>query len=157
MGLTPRRRRQTLKSTASLSLRSSDFNGRPPSWRLTIEGTTASKGGGRWGSSETACMLSSSPNGAPSVSSACVRRTGKRYRPMSNAKKPPSGIHWPTDGEEAAIERGIATGPDAPELTATALKAMRPTGEVAPELLKGALRRRGPQKSPTRELITIRL
>jgi uncharacterized protein (DUF4415 family)/uncharacterized DUF497 family protein len=104
-----------------------------------------------------ACMLSSSPNGAPSVSSACVRRTGKRYRPMSNAKKAPSGIHWPTDEEEAAIQRGIAGDPDAPELTATERKAMRPTEDVAPELLKGALRRRGPQKSPTRELITIRL
>src|SRR6201746_2206970 len=119
MGLTPRRRRQTLKSTASLSLRSSDFNGRPPSWRLTIEGTTASKGGGRWGSSETACMLSSSPNGAPSVSSARVRGTGKGYATMSDAKKPPAGYHWPGEEGGAANQSGNPPPPRGPEVWGT--------------------------------------
>jgi len=43
------------------------------------------------------------------------------------------------------------------ELTAADLKAMRPAREALPASLRAKLGVRGPQKSPTKERITIRL
>lgn len=46
-----------------------------------------------------------------------------------------------------------------PPLSAAQLKAMRPAAEVVPEIVRAARRRgeRGPQKTPTKELVSVRL
>ena len=63
----------------------------------------------------------------------------------------------PTDEEEAEIQRQIAEDPDAPEWTDEDWARARPAIEVHPELVEWSLRRRGKQKAPTKELISIRL
>ncbi len=60
-------------------------------------------------------------------------------------------------GEETAINVGIAQDPDAPELTEEDWARALPAIEVEPELVEWSLRRRGKQKAPTKELISIRL
>ena len=60
-------------------------------------------------------------------------------------------------GEETAINVGIAQDPDAPEWTEEDWARARPAIEVHPELVEWSLRRRGKQKAPTKELISIRL
>ena len=60
-------------------------------------------------------------------------------------------------GEETAINVGIAQDPDAPEWTDEDWARARPAIEVHPELVEWSLRRRGKQKAPTKELISIRL
>ena len=60
-------------------------------------------------------------------------------------------------GEETAINVGIAKDPDAPEWTEEDWARARPAIEVHPELVEWSLRRRGNQKAPTKELISIRL
>ena len=67
------------------------------------------------------------------------------------------GTIWPTDEEEAEIQRHIAEDPDAPEITAEDWARARPAIEVEPELVEWSLRRRGKQKAPTKELVSIRL
>jgi uncharacterized protein (DUF4415 family) len=52
-------------------------------------------------------------------------------------------IHIPDDAEEAAINAGIAADSDSPEVSSEMIASMRSF--------------RGPQKSPTKERITIRL
>ncbi len=49
--------------------------------------------------------------------------------------------------------------PDNPPLTDEQLAAMRPATEVEPDLVERARRRgeRGPQKAPTKELVSMRL
>ena len=62
----------------------------------------------------------------------------------------------PTDEEEREIQRQIAEDPEDPahwEVTTPP----RPATEVHPELVEWSLRRRGKQKAPTKELISIRL
>lgn len=81
---------------------------------------------------------------------------------MSKSTKPknwPAHIHWNTDEEEAAIQRGIALDPDNPELTEEDFKRARPAREVmGDDFVDNPPRiRRGPQKTPTKELISIRL
>ena len=66
-------------------------------------------------------------------------------------------IYTPTDEEEAEIQRQIAEDPDAPEWTEEDWARARPAIEVHPELVEWSLRRRGKQKAPTKELISIRL
>ena len=66
-------------------------------------------------------------------------------------------IHIPTDEEEAEIQRQIAEDPDALEWTDEDWARARPAAEVHPELVEWSLRRRGKQKTPTKELISIRL
>ena len=63
----------------------------------------------------------------------------------------------PTDEEEAEIQRHIAEDPDAPEWTEEDWARARPAIEVDPELVEWSLRRRGKQKSPTKEKVTVRL
>ena len=64
----------------------------------------------------------------------------------------------PTPAEEAAINRGIAADPDNPELDDAAFAAMRPARTVVPAIVAAhARRKRGPQKRPTKELISLRL
>ena len=60
-------------------------------------------------------------------------------------------------GEEVAVYAGIARDPDAPELTKEDFAQMRPAVEVVPDLVAYSLRRRGKQKAPTKELVSIRL
>lgn len=69
----------------------------------------------------------------------------------------PADIHWPTDEEEAAIQRGIALDPDAAEMTEEEAAQMRPASEVVPELVEAYRRSRGPQKAPTKALVSLRL
>jgi uncharacterized protein (DUF4415 family) len=56
-------------------------------------------------------------------------------------------IHWPTDAEEAAINRGIALDPDNPEITDAVSMRMRPAGEVIPKVVEAY--RRGKLGRPT--------
>ncbi len=55
---------------------------------------------------------------------------------MRRAAKLPHDAHWPTDEEEAAINRGIALDPDSPELTEKDWRRTRPASEVVPDLVE---------------------
>ena len=59
-----------------------------------------------------------------------------------------------TSEEDAAITAGALADPDNPPIDAEFAKGFRPASEVAPSLVR---RMRGPQKSPTKQLITLRL
>lgn len=59
----------------------------------------------------------------------------------------------PTEEEDAAITAAAASDPDARELTDEDLAGLRPFAEVYPELV----RRRGPQRAPTKMQVSIRL
>ena len=63
----------------------------------------------------------------------------------------------PTPEEELEINRGIALDPDAPELDDDWFARARPAAEVHPELVEYSLRKRGKQKAPVKERITLRL
>lgn len=58
-----------------------------------------------------------------------------------------------TEEEDAAITAAALSDPDNPPLTDEELASMRPFAEVHPDLV----RRRGPQKAPTKVQITVRL
>jgi uncharacterized protein (DUF4415 family) len=62
-----------------------------------------------------------------------------------------------TPDEDAEIKAGIANDPDTLEVTDEHFKRMRPAAEVAPGIVAAYRRSRGPQKSPTKQLISIRL
>ena len=62
-----------------------------------------------------------------------------------------------TPEEEEEISRGIALDPDAPELDDEWFARARPAIEVHPELVEYSLRRRGKQKAPIKERVSIRL
>ena len=62
-----------------------------------------------------------------------------------------------TDEEDAEIKAGIARDPDAFELTDEMWTRMRPAVEVHPDIIAAYRRRRGPQKAPTKQMISIRL
>jgi uncharacterized protein (DUF4415 family) len=62
-----------------------------------------------------------------------------------------------TDEEEAAIQAGIAADPDNPEWTAEDFRDARPFKEAFPELYESWKRARGPQKAPTKQLVSLRL
>jgi uncharacterized protein (DUF4415 family) len=62
-----------------------------------------------------------------------------------------------TDEEDAEIRAGIARDPDAFEITDEMWARARPAIEVAPEIVAAYRRRRGPQKAPTKQLVSIRL
>src|SRR5438067_567976 len=62
-----------------------------------------------------------------------------------------------TDEEDAEIRAGIARDPDAFEITDEMWKRMRPAVEAVPEIVAAYHRSRGPQKAPTKQLVSIRL
>jgi uncharacterized protein (DUF4415 family) len=62
-----------------------------------------------------------------------------------------------TDEEDAEIRAGIARDPDAFEITDEMWARARPAIEVVPEIVAAYRRRRGPQKAPTKQLVSIRL
>ena len=59
-----------------------------------------------------------------------------------------------TDEEDAAVTAGAARDADNPPIDDAFAKGFRPAAEVAPDLVR---RMRGPQKSPTKQLVTLRL
>ncbi len=59
----------------------------------------------------------------------------------------------PTPEEDAAITAAALSDPDNPPLTDEQMREMRPFAEVHPDLV----RRRGPQKAPTKVPVMIRL
>lgn len=63
---------------------------------------------------------------------------------------------YPTPEEDEAIQRGIDSDPDNPELTDEDFTRMHPAAEIEPELVAACLRR-GPQVAPTKERISLRL
>ena len=67
-------------------------------------------------------------------------------------------LRAPTPEEEAAIQRGIAADPDNPEWTEADFAAARPAAEAVPAVAAAHARRRarGPQKAPTKRLVSIR-
>jgi len=60
-----------------------------------------------------------------------------------------------TPAEEAAINRGIALDPDAPEWTPEDWARARPMREVSPELVERYLRTRGKQKQPLKVHVSL--
>lgn len=64
-----------------------------------------------------------------------------------------------TPEEEAAIQRGIAEDPDNPEWTEEDFARALPAAQVMPRefMEQHAKRHRGPQKAPTKVLVSLRL
>ena len=62
-----------------------------------------------------------------------------------------------SDAEEAEIQAGIAADPENPEWTAEDIARAKPFAEVFPELAASYRRTRGPQKAPTKKLVSLRL
>ena len=70
----------------------------------------------------------------------------------------PPKLKRPSAVEDAAVQRGIAADPDNPEWTAAEFAAARPAAEVVPAVVAAQARRtRGPQKAPTKALVSLRL
>jgi uncharacterized protein (DUF4415 family) len=61
-----------------------------------------------------------------------------------------------SDAREARIKAGIAADPDNPEWTARDFKRARPFADVLPALAESR-RVRGPQKTPTKVAVSLRL
>ena len=105
---------------------------------------------------EQLVALVCSPLGTEAISIISLRPASRKEEgsAMPKLKTPLSAL---TDEEEAAIQAGIAQDPDNPEITEEQWAAARPLAEVMPELVAAVLRRRGAQKAPTKELVSLRL
>ena len=66
-------------------------------------------------------------------------------------------LEIPTDAQDASINAGIARDEDAPEQTGEDFQRMRPAAEVVPGIVMAYRRTRGPQKAPTKKLVSLRL
>ncbi|GAB1368701.1 BrnA antitoxin family protein [Azonexus hydrophilus] len=70
---------------------------------------------------------------------------------------------WPTEAEAAAIDAGIAADPDSREWSEADFAQAKPASEFFDQKTYAGLTalsqrgKRGPQKAPTKERITIRL
>ncbi len=62
-----------------------------------------------------------------------------------------------TEAEDAAIQRGIDADPDTVEITEEMMARMRPASQAKPEIVAAYRRTRGPQKAPTKQLVSLRL
>lgn len=62
-----------------------------------------------------------------------------------------------TDEEEARIQTGIAADADNPEITDEQFERARPFAEAFPELAANLRRTRGPQRTPTKQLVSLRV
>lgn len=62
-----------------------------------------------------------------------------------------------TDAEDAAIQQGIDADPDTVEITEEMMARMRPAVAAKPEIVAAYRRTRGPQKAPTKQLVSLRL
>ena len=62
-----------------------------------------------------------------------------------------------TDEEDAEIRAGALSDPDNPPWPDEMLSRMRPAIEVMPEIVAAYRRRRGRQKTPTKQLVSLRL
>ena len=62
-----------------------------------------------------------------------------------------------SDADEARIQAGIAADADNPELTDEQFAQARPFADAFPELAENLRRSRGPQKAPTKQLVSLRL
>jgi uncharacterized protein (DUF4415 family) len=69
--------------------------------------------------------------------------------------KKPKNLIRTTAKEDAEINRGIARDPDNPEITG--IDKLVRVQKVLPDLVKNPPRRRGPNKAPTKEKVSIRL
>ncbi|HEY1931820.1 MAG TPA: BrnA antitoxin family protein [Acetobacteraceae bacterium] len=63
----------------------------------------------------------------------------------------------PTPEEDARIQHGIDQDSDNPEWTTEDFARARPASEVHPDIVAEYLRTRGPQKRPTKVLVSLRL
>jgi uncharacterized protein (DUF4415 family) len=62
-----------------------------------------------------------------------------------------------TDEEDAEITAGALNDPDNPPWPDEMLSRMRPAVEVIPDIVAAYRRSRGPQKAPTKQLVSLRL
>jgi hypothetical protein len=62
-----------------------------------------------------------------------------------------------SDEEDAAIVRGAMADPENPPLTAENFRRMRLASVAAPEIVRRARGQCGPQKAPTKLLVSLRL
>jgi uncharacterized protein (DUF4415 family) len=62
-----------------------------------------------------------------------------------------------TDEEDAEIRAGALNDPDNPLWPDEKILRARPATEVAPDIVAAYRRRRGPQKAPTKQLVSLRL
>ena len=88
------------------------------------------------------------------ASSAYGRRVVGRGTDMSEIEHE---VLIPSDEEEEAIQRGIASDPDAPEWTDEDWARARPAVEAVPHVVERHRHTRGRQKAPTKEKVTVRL
>lgn len=72
-------------------------------------------------------------------------------------RKPVHDLPPITNADEARIQAGIATDPDNPEWTEADFDAAKPFGTALPELTARLHRPRGPQRTPKKVPVTIRL
>lgn len=68
-----------------------------------------------------------------------------------------SELIYPTDAEEDAINQGIASDPDNSEITDAEFSRMDRAVSSMPDLVQKARRIRGPQKTPVKIPVSMRL
>jgi uncharacterized protein (DUF4415 family) len=81
-----------------------------------------------------------------------------RYGDMKNSRrnKSPKLVRLGRK-EDRAVTAAAASDPDNPDLTDADFARMRPAIAVMPNLVRLAQRARGPQKAPTKQLVSLRL
>jgi uncharacterized protein (DUF4415 family) len=62
-----------------------------------------------------------------------------------------------SEAEDAELRRAALADPDNPPLDETIFAKMRPAEEMHPDIVAWYRRTRGPQKAPTKQLVSLRL